>query len=221
MREDLLHFIWKYRKLQLADLRTSNNESVSIVDSGLHNHLSGPDFFNAKVRIDNQLWAGNVEMHVNASDWFVHHHEKDKKYDNVILHVVWNHDLEIHRKDNSVIPTLVLKKYVNLAQVHRYINLLNAPKKWINCEADFPVISDFNYLIVQATIDDKTYLLDATDNYLSFGEIPFRCLNSYGRLMDFKNCFGIIISVSILARSIGATMPERFSNAFIMLSLSF
>jgi len=51
----------------------------------------------------------------------------------------------------------------------------------------YPVISDFNYLIVQATIKDKTYLLDATDKYISFGQIPFRCLNQIGRLLDFKN----------------------------------
>jgi hypothetical protein len=85
LREDLLHFIWKYKKLQLASLVTSNMESVSILDSGTHNHLSGPDFFNAKVKIDNQLWAGNVEIHINSSDWYVHSHEKDANYDNVIL----------------------------------------------------------------------------------------------------------------------------------------
>jgi hypothetical protein len=51
----------------------------------------------------------------------------------------------------------------------------------------FPVITDFNYIIVQAEINGETYLLDATDKYVSFGELPFRCLNYYGRLLDFKN----------------------------------
>ena len=79
----------------------------------------------------------------NATNWFVHHHEKDKNYDNVILHVVWNHDIEVHRKDNSVIPTLLLKNYTDLSQIHTYVNLLNSPKKWINCEADFPLLPAF------------------------------------------------------------------------------
>lgn len=143
IKEDFLYHLWKFSKLQLQKLETPNGETIQIINLGTRNVHAGPDFFNAQIRIGNQLWAGNVEMHVNASDWFVHHHEKDKKYDNVILHVVWNHDIEIHRKDNSVIPTLLLKKYTTLTQINNYTSLLNSPKKWINCEADFPVLSEF------------------------------------------------------------------------------
>ncbi|MBC8753643.1 DUF2851 family protein [Kordia sp. YSTF-M3] len=143
VKEDLLYYLWKFGKLHLQNLQTSNKENIQIINLGTHNHHAGPDFFNAQLRIENQLWAGNVEMHVNASDWFVHHHEKDKNYDNVILHVVWNHDIEIHRKDNSVIPTLVLKDYTNFTQIQRYSKLMNTPKKWINCETEFPAITEF------------------------------------------------------------------------------
>ncbi|WP_298425413.1 DUF2851 family protein [uncultured Kordia sp.] len=145
VKEDFLYYLWKFSKLQLQKLQTTDGDTIQIVNLGIHNTHAGPDFFNARIRIGNQLWAGNVEMHVNASDWFVHHHEKDKNYDNVILHVVWNHDIEIHRKDNSVIPTLLLKKYAALAQVNNYINLVNTPKKWINCETDFPVLKEFQF----------------------------------------------------------------------------
>lgn len=135
MREDLLHFIWKYRKLQLTDLRTSNNESVSIVDSGTHNHLSGPDFFSAKIKIDGQLWAGNVEIHINSSDWYVHQHEKDSNYDSVILHVVWSDDSSIFRKDGSEIPALELKTYISKNLLESYQNLFSKKSKaFINCE---------------------------------------------------------------------------------------
>lgn len=143
IKEDFLYHLWKFSKLQLQKLQTSNGETIQIISLGTRNIHAGPDFFNAQLKIDNQLWAGNVEMHVNASDWFVHHHEKDQNYDNVILHVVWNHNIEIHRKDNSVIPTLILKNYTTLTQIHNYMNLLNSPKKWINCEADFPVLPKF------------------------------------------------------------------------------
>lgn len=144
MREDLLHFIWKYKKLQLASLVTSNMESVSILDSGTHNHLSGPDFFNAKVKIDNQLWAGNVEIHINSSDWYVHSHEKDANYDNVILHVVWCDDASVFRKDGSEIPTLELKNYISKSLLNNYQNLFNTKQKsFINCEKDISQIDDF------------------------------------------------------------------------------
>ena len=67
----------------------------------LENLNSGPDFLNAKIEINNQLWAGNVEIHINSSDWYQHNHETDENYDAVILHVVWNHDVEIFRKNNK------------------------------------------------------------------------------------------------------------------------
>ncbi|WP_298519271.1 DUF2851 family protein [uncultured Kordia sp.] len=143
IREDFLYYLWKFGKLHLQKLQTAKDELIEIINLGIHNHHTGPDFFNARLKIANQIWAGNVEMHVNSSDWFVHNHENDANYDNVILHVVWNHDIEIHRKDNSVIPTLVLKKYSDSALVNRYKNLLDTPKQWISCEANFPVLNNF------------------------------------------------------------------------------
>jgi hypothetical protein len=76
---------------------------------GQYLELAGPDFFNAQIRIGNQMWAGNVEIHLKSSDWYVHHHERDAAYENVILHVVWEHDTEIYRKNNTEIPVLELK----------------------------------------------------------------------------------------------------------------
>ena len=88
MQEDFLHYIWKYKKFNTSNLKTAQGEEVILVYAGQHNLNSGPDFFNSRIKIDNQLWAGNVEVHVKSSDWFVHHHETDRNYDNVILHVV-------------------------------------------------------------------------------------------------------------------------------------
>jgi len=143
VREDFLYYLWKFRKLHLQKLQTTKGEPVEIINTGTHNYHAGPDFFNARLKIGKQIWAGNVEMHVNSSDWFVHNHENDTNYDNVILHVVWNHDIEIHRKDNSIIPTLVLKKYSNPTILQRYKSLLNVPKQWISCEVAFPVLNHF------------------------------------------------------------------------------
>lgn len=88
MQEDFLHYLWKYKKFEATNLQTTNGEVVLIKNFGSHNLNSGPDFFNAQIQISDQLWAGNVELHLKSSDWFIHNHQNDTAYDNVILHVV-------------------------------------------------------------------------------------------------------------------------------------
>lgn len=143
VQEDFLHYIWKHKKFNQTDLKTVSQEPIQITATGTHNLNAGPDFFNAQLRIEEQLWAGNVEIHIKSSDWFLHNHEQDRAYDNVILHVVWEHDAEVFRKDNSVIPTLELKDYVSPSALKSYTTLFNRNKNWINCENDFSVIDDF------------------------------------------------------------------------------
>jgi hypothetical protein len=142
MKEDFLHYVWLYKKLDFSNLKTSQGESLQIQYVGDYLQQSGPDFFNAQICIDNQKWAGNIEIHVKASDWYVHHHERDKNYDNVILHVVWENDTTIFRKDNSEIPALELKEYVSLDLVRQYENL-KAKKSWIYCENQLTTIPQF------------------------------------------------------------------------------
>ncbi len=143
MQEDFLHYIWKLKKFNTSNLMTTNNEAVVLVSVGQHNLNSGPDFFNAQLKIDNQLWAGNVEIHVKSSDWFVHNHEVDSAYDNVVLHVVWEHDTEVFRKDNTHIPTVELKSYVLKDALQNYQKLFSKTDKWINCEQDFNSVDEF------------------------------------------------------------------------------
>jgi len=143
MREDVLHYVWKHKKLDVLNLETTSGATVDLISVGAHNHNSGPDFFNAQLKIGGQLWAGNVEIHIKSSDWYAHNHERDKAYDNVILHVVFEHDAEIFRADNSKIPTLELKPYVSKNIIDTSISLLSNTGKWINCEADFADVRDF------------------------------------------------------------------------------
>ena len=105
MREDFLHFIYKNRLWLKGTELLTDNTPFEIIDIGLHNHDSGPDFFNAKIKIDGIVWVGNVEIHVNASDWHKHHHDGDHAYDNVILHVVYNCDCDITMPNGRVLPT--------------------------------------------------------------------------------------------------------------------
>jgi hypothetical protein len=143
MKEDFLHYIWKFAKFNSQQLLTSANENLTIIRLGTHNQdESGPDFFNAQIEIDSQIWAGNVEIHIKSSDWYAHGHEKDDAYQNVILHVVWEHDMDIYRTDQTVIPTLILKDYAEISAEKNYHQLMQNQLKWINCEADFNSFSE-------------------------------------------------------------------------------
>ncbi len=104
---------------------------------GQYLQTAGPDFFNAIISIDNQTWAGNIEMHVNSSDWYVHQHQQDKNYHNVILHVVWQHDVEVYDQNNQAISTLEIKNFVLPNVLERYQNLMQQ-KQWILCENSLP-----------------------------------------------------------------------------------
>lgn len=87
--EQLLHYVWKHKLLPLQQLTTTDGRTVEVIDPGMHNRKDGgPDFFNAKMKIDGTLWVGNVEIHSKASDWYRHGHDHDSAYDNVVLHVV-------------------------------------------------------------------------------------------------------------------------------------
>ena len=143
MQEDFIHYLWKHKKFEVSSLKTTKEKTIQIISSGEHNHNAGPDFFNAQLKIDEQLWAGNVEMHLKSSDWFAHHHETDTAYDNVILHVVWEHDTEVFRKDNTEIDTLELKNYISKEALGNYQKLFSKQQKWINCENDFASVDEF------------------------------------------------------------------------------
>lgn len=106
--EHLLQFVWKHKLFPLTPLHTTQGQTVEVIDPGLPNPDAGPDFFNAKIKIDGILWVGNVEIHVHASDWKRHHHHQDRAYDSVILHVASDIDAETFRTDGTPIPQMEL-----------------------------------------------------------------------------------------------------------------
>jgi len=143
IQEYFLHYLWKHKLFNVVKLQTTNSEDVQIINSGIHNMNSGPDFFNAQLKINGQLWAGNVEIHIKSSDWYVHNHEQDSAYDNVIIHVVWEDDMPIFRNNNSSLTTLILKNYVNETLLNNYYKLFNKKQSWINCENDIKNMDTF------------------------------------------------------------------------------
>lgn len=143
MKEELLHFIWKYKLFYKTQLYTSDTTEIQIHSVGTHNLNSGPDFFNAKIEIGKQLWAGNVEIHLKSSDWYVHKHEEDTNYDAVVLHVVWEDDVAVFGENNQKIPTLELKDYVSAQLLTNYNRLFLQSQKWIYCEKDIASVQSF------------------------------------------------------------------------------
>lgn len=142
MKEDFIHYIWKYKKFSFSNIKTSDGEELTILNSGDYLQKEGPDFFNAQIIIADQKWAGNIEIHVKSSDWYLHRHEKDANYNNVILHVVWIHDAPVFRKDNSEIPVFEIKNYVSQDVQHTYKEL-STKKSWIYCENQIKNIDSF------------------------------------------------------------------------------
>jgi hypothetical protein len=144
MREDFIHYLWKFKKLSGQELFTTTGRRIDIVNLGTHNFHSGPDFFNGRVKINDQEWAGNIEMHLKSSDWFMHGHDDDPAYDNVILHVVWTHDAEISTRDGLYIPVLEVSQYVDERLLQSYHKLFAVKNnQFINCEKSIHTIDDF------------------------------------------------------------------------------
>ena len=139
MKEDFLHFIWEQRLFSKSNLKTVTGESLEIISTGTHNFDSGPDFFNAKVRIGKTIWAGNVEIHQKASDWYLHRHNEDESYNNVILHVVEKADREVLIKQKKM-SCLVLDYPEKLKE--NYLQILQS-EQWIACQNHFHQIDPF------------------------------------------------------------------------------
>lgn len=106
--ERLMQFVWAHRLGMHLDMRTVDGRRVRVVDQGTLNVDAGPDFFNASIEIGEECWAGNVEIHVRASDWYRHGHDRDRAYDSVILHVVQYDDAPVYRSDGALIPQMVM-----------------------------------------------------------------------------------------------------------------
>lgn len=145
MKEVLLHHVWKSQIFNTKALFTEEGKELVVVNSGSYLENAGPDFFNARLFIDGQEWAGNVEIHKKASDWYAHRHEVDSRYDNVILHVVWESDIPVLRNNGDLIPVFVLKDYIEDGLMSRYAQLFEE-RKWIYCENQVPEIAALKLL---------------------------------------------------------------------------
>lgn len=126
-----MQYVWQHRLWLPGDMRTADGRNIEVIDPGLLNNDSGPDFFNAKIRIGAEIWVGNIEIHVLASDWHRHGHDGDPAYDNVVLHVVDTDDCSIERADGSVIPQVAMTCARDFSQ--SYHQMVDKPTAGLAC----------------------------------------------------------------------------------------
>jgi len=163
MKEDFLHFIWKNRLFNDISLLTTTGEKITVLNPGIHNFDSGPDFFDAKIQIGDIVWAGNVEIHQKSSDWYVHGHEKDAAYDNVILHVVYQDDIPVYNSNNNQIPTLIISKYLDMNLLKNFNSLIKN-KSILRCQnklqwVDSLVIINYKYKLFFERLEQKNEII--------------------------------------------------------------
>ncbi|WP_183564987.1 DUF2851 family protein [Mucilaginibacter sp. SP1R1] len=138
--EDFLHYVWKFRLFDRIGLQTDDGEELEILSVGMHNTDAGPDFHNARVRIGETVWAGNVEVHLSASDWQKHGHTTDNAYENVILHVVYRNDVPLVLPNGRKVPTLQLHDRVPDELYNRYHQMVFGNQSIIPCENSIAAI---------------------------------------------------------------------------------
>ncbi len=153
MQEDFLHYIWKFQYFDKKDLITTQGEPIAVFQPGIHNEHAGPDFLNGKISINHVVWYGQIEIHINSSDWYTHQHQGNKAYSNVILHVVWNHDKDIQRSDRTIMHTLALKDRIESGLYHQYQRMLQN-KSAIPCASQ---LSHVNSIVKAAMLDKALF----------------------------------------------------------------
>lgn len=159
MQELFVIYLWENKLLQ-ADLQTTDGEKLEIVHAGFRNQHAGPDFSQARVKIGKTLWAGNVEVHLNESDWYKHRHHLDKAYDNIILHVVYQADKAVYNHARKKIPCLEVKGKFDSSILLNYRAFIDS-KRWIACENMLKNVQAFSWMswidrMVAERLEEKT-----------------------------------------------------------------
>jgi hypothetical protein len=150
MKEEYLHYLWKMKRIPFHQMHLQDGRSFHVISPGIHNENNdGPDFYDAKIEIDGLIWVGPIELHVKSSDWFLHKHQFDTAYNNVILHVVYDDNQPIYQ-NNRLIPSLELKSIIDNDHFSNYFKLKNGLKNDLTCSQH---LHSINEIYIASTID--------------------------------------------------------------------
>ena len=218
MKEDFLHYVWENQFFDKTDLCTVNNEKIHIIEVGEHNTNAGPDFLNAKIRIDNLFWAGNVEIHVNSSDWKKHKHQNDKAYNNVILHLVYNDDNTIKTEKGEIPQTLEIKNRLDVQLLTRYKKVFNQKEK-VLCSSFLHLVDDelWQETLEKLTIERFTSKVNEIEESLSKTKNDLEWV----LFSLIAQCLGLKVNkqaMQMLAQSIPFKILRKYQSNFFQFS---
>lgn len=198
MKESILHYVWRFRLFQKS-LKTTDGFDIEVIDVGIPNTDEGPDFFNAKIKVDGKTWVGNIEIHNSSNEWKQHNHHTNKNYNSVILHVVKNANCEIYNEKQQSIP---------------------------QCEISYPKYVDENYEFLihsNASIPCCNFIgslpsvhLNSWISNLLFERLERKANHIYDLLSRFENSWEDVFYV-LLTRNLGFGLN---SDSFERLALS-
>lgn len=143
MKEEFLKYLWRFRLYQ-QPLFSTKGEKIEIIKPGLPNSNAGADFLEAKVKIGDTVWGGNIEIHVLSSDWNKHRHQKDKAYNNTVLHVVNTFDADVYLENGEELSCIELKEKYDPDLLNTYEAFMNS-KKWIPCSGQISTFPEINF----------------------------------------------------------------------------
>ncbi|MCA0430717.1 MAG: DUF2851 family protein [Bacteroidetes bacterium] len=144
INEELLQFIWQNKIIGKTKFYSINNTEIDVIDFGAKNNDSGPDFFNGKIKLNNIILVGNIEIHVKTSDWNKHKHYNDSAYNNIILHVVFEHDKNIQQNINNSVEVIELKNIISEELINTYQNLIKSKTK-LPCSNFLPEVNSIKF----------------------------------------------------------------------------
>jgi len=215
MNEEFLNYLWTNQLF--TNHLTTSGEELAILNPGQRNTDSGPDFFNSMIKIGKTTWAGNVEIHTRSSDWFSHNHNNNPVYDNIILHVVYEDDKPVHRKNGELIPTLILKNKFDSGMHKKYQGFIHSTQ-WIACEDLIKHINHFEQLswfdtLMAERLEQKTKRveqeLEISEN--DFQEVFYRKL---ARNFGFNTNADAFES---LAKSLPLRVLAKYTNSLLQI----
>lgn len=220
MTEKLLQYLWNYKVFKHFDFKDIEGNSVEILHFGKWNKDAGPDFLDAKIKINGLLLAGNIELHVRSSDWIFHNHSQDPNYQNIILHVVFQHDIEVNELTEKSVPALELKNHIDENMVWKYEKLIDG-NQFIPCENIFDkdkIPLHFHERNILKKLDEKAMELEQS---------LVRYKNNFEAVLfhSFAYSFGLKVNAAIfrqMAESIDYSIVNKIrQNPFQLEALLF
>lgn len=206
MQETFLHYIWQSRSLDFCQLKTTQDEPIKIQQFGHHNENAGPDFLEAKISLSDVIWSGSVEMHIKSSMWHQHNHDADPAYENVILHVVWEHDQEILHRDGQIIPCVQLRDFVDQELIEKY-DLLTHQISEFPCHYALPKVAVFQQQAMLEKSAIERLQQKATVVFEILQQVNYDWEEVSFRMM--LTGFGMKVNKSPMIR-LGETLPYKY-----------